>query len=264
MRGYDQRGRCKRQALTLSSQLHSLISTGFLAVAIMIPGAPDCSICVHIDDQLSLSSLDNPRIILSYINREDALPLFDQHEINNLWLPLQKLVLRRLLSVPHDAAEYDKNQQDILFKGWSSRALPKHWHFASEDGDDMMRSVKILGEGSFGLVEEVVLDTQPEPIVCVRKRFVRPHRLNGQQKLFEAFRREINVMRQVSHRHCVEIVGSYTDYDSVAILSSPVADMDLAAFLDRSELSPAQLSTLRQGIGCLCGALAYLHGKHIR
>jgi hypothetical protein len=74
----------------------------------------------------------------------------------------------------------------------------------------------------------------------------------------------MNVMRQVSHQHCVRIVGSYTDYDSVAILSSPVADMDLAAFLDLAELSYEQVVILRRGIGCLCGAIAYLHGKNIR
>ncbi|KAF2681535.1 kinase-like protein [Lentithecium fluviatile CBS 122367] len=202
--------------------------------------------------------------ILTEIRREDVLPLFQQHEITGLWFPLPKQTLRRLLGVPKDETEFFKLQQHLLCKDWSASPLPKHWHLAFEDVDDMMRSVKILGEGGFGLVDQVVIGTHPKPTICVRKRIGRPTALNGQKKLFEALRREIDVMRQVSHRHCVELVGSYTDLDSVAILSSPVADMDLAVFLDLNDVSPAQLKTLRQGIGCLCSALAYLHAKHIR
>ncbi|CAN9476975.1 unnamed protein product [Alternaria alternata] len=61
----------------------------------------------------------------------------------------------------------------------------------------------------------------------------RPKPLKLHQSIMTAFIREIRVMRQVDHRHCVRFLGSYTDSESVNILSTPVADMDMAAFLDK-------------------------------
>jgi hypothetical protein len=70
-------------------------------------------------------------------------------------------------------------------------------------------------------------------------------------------------MRRVRHLHCVSIITSFTDMDSVALLSYPVADMDLAAFLDM-DLNVLQLSTLRSAVGCITAALSYLHEQGIR
>lgn len=227
--------------------------------------AADCSIYAELYEGKGLYSCDFPKQFLAKIRRVDAISTFDHHEINNLWLPLPKHVVRRLLTEPGSQAEYNQVQKMFIERERGNWPWPEPWHIAMEDGDEALKSVRILGEGGFGIVDQVVCDTAHSGhVVCVRKRFGRPHALNGQKKLFEAFRREINVMRQVFHRHCVKFVGSYTDYDSVSILSAPVADMNLADFLDMAELSPTQLNILRQGIGCLCGALGYLHGKHIR
>ncbi|CAN9264429.1 unnamed protein product [Alternaria alternata] len=70
-------------------------------------------------------------------------------------------------------------------------------------------------------------------LVCARKKIARPKPLKLHQSIMTAFIREIRVMRQVDHRHCVRFLGSYTDSESVNILSTPVADMDMAAFLDK-------------------------------
>ncbi|KAH7082766.1 hypothetical protein BKA63DRAFT_137790 [Paraphoma chrysanthemicola] len=85
------------------------------------------------------------------------------------------------------------------------------------------------------------------------------------------FKSEVDIMRGLKHQHIVQFVGSYTDKTYLGIITSPVADMDLAAFLTRlcgsiragsgpekvvaSEMS----STLRSFFGCLAAALAYLH-----
>ena len=47
----------------------------------------------------------------------------------------------------------------------------------------------------------------------------------------EAFTREVSSMMQVDHRHCVGLVGSYTDLTTLAIFLNPVADMDLTVCL---------------------------------
>lgn len=67
----------------------------------------------------------------------------------------------------------------------------------------------------------------------MRKRIGRPKQLNAQKRVMTAFAREIGVMRQVNHRHCMEFLGSYSDSGHVNMLSVPIADIDLAAFLDR-------------------------------
>ena len=69
-----------------------------------------------------------------------------------------------------------------------------------------------------------------------------------------AFTREINVMRHVYHRHYVRFFASYTDTDTVNILSTPVANMDLAHFLD-SPIEDDEWKTLYRDIDCLCNAL---------
>jgi hypothetical protein len=48
----------------------------------------------------------------------------------------------------------------------------------------------------------------------------------------EAFTREVSVMMQVDHRHCVGLVGGYTDFTTLTIFLNPVADIDLAVLLD--------------------------------
>jgi serine/threonine protein kinase len=112
-------------------------------------------------------------------------------------------------------------------------------------------------------VEEVDVTTSKGIIRYVRKRIGRPKQLKAQKAILTAFARELNVMRQVQHRHCVRFLGSYTDFDHVNILSFPVADMDLAMFLDLP-ITLERRKILYRGVGCLCNAIRYLHQNHIR
>lgn len=203
---------------------------------------------------------------LQAVDRADAYDTFIKHGVTDLWFPFPKQTLRQLLKDPHAEKKF-ADMQEGNYDSLDAREmnpLVEPYHLVFEDGEEVVRSDRILGEGGHGIVEQVTLPTRPQPLVCVRKRIGRPKQMNAQRKLFEAFSREINVMRQVHHRHCVQFTGSYSDYDSVAILSSPVADMDLATFLDLPDLSPAQSDTLHRGLGCLCSALNYLHEKKIR
>ncbi|KAF2806555.1 uncharacterized protein BDZ99DRAFT_479789 [Mytilinidion resinicola] len=59
-------------------------------------------------------------------------------------------------------------------------------------------------------------------------------------------------------------MGSYSDRDSIAILSVPVAEMDLATFLDLPHLLEPQIQVLNSSLGCPSAALLYLHEKKIR
>jgi serine/threonine protein kinase len=135
-------------------------------------------------------------------------------------------------------------------------------HYSFEDASIMeFQELKMLGAGGYGEVQHVKdLRNGKE---YARKVMVRPANAKRHHDLMHQFKRELTGMRRVQHRHCVTLRASFTDSDSVAILSTPVADMDLAAFLDL-DLDVYDLSTLRKAIGCITAALSYLHEKGIR
>jgi hypothetical protein len=205
------------------------------------------------------------RIWLSGLGRSDGNTAIDKYGITNAWFPFSKPTLRQLLGSRAEETAFIEWQQDLLHSSkWPEVSQNERIHLALEDGDDFMTSGHQFGEGAFGHVEEVTIPTSNKEIVCVRKKIQRPRRLESQRAFFAAFSCEINVMRQISHRHCVELVGSYTDQDSVGILLLPIADMDLATFLNMAPLSKPQSQFLRRSIGCVCSALNYLHKHQIR
>lgn len=87
--------------------------------------------------------------------------------------------------------------------------------------------------------------------------------LSDMSIILRNFDREISGMRRVRHQHCVNLIASCTDIDSVTILSSRVADMDLSALLD-SNLDHRSAKILKCAIGCVTSALTYLHSLGIR
>lgn len=203
-------------------------------------------------------------LILHLIDRQDAHDAFVEHGITDLWLPLPKQNLRRLLNDPTAEKRFFSQQERFYHDTWPDIEDGPTPHLSFEDGEEMVATHSILGEGGHGIVEQVVLPTAPQHIVCVRKRIARPRQLRAHKQMMAAFAREVHVMRQVEHHHCVRFLGSYTDLDSLAILLTPVAEMDLAAFLDLETIDDTQRSILRRGINCLCTALNYLHQKKIR
>jgi serine/threonine protein kinase len=60
----------------------------------------------------------------------------------------------------------------------------------------------------------------------------------------------------------VEFVGSYTDPKYMGLIMSPIADMDLSAYLVGAD--KARYKELRTFFGCLAWALAFLHEQSIR
>jgi serine/threonine protein kinase len=136
-------------------------------------------------------------------------------------------------------------------------------HSSIEDDECVITEHRILGEGAFGVVEEISILRNQSLIRCVRKRIGRPKVLKAQKQIMAEFVREIGVMRQVNHQRCVQFPGSYTNFDHVNILSSPVADMDLATFLGNL-IGIREEAILYRGMGCLCNVINYLHQNNIR
>jgi serine/threonine protein kinase len=213
----------------------------------------------------------NPKLdhILSAVNDEAALDGFQSHGISDLWLPIPQQTLRRLLGKDQKVKTFLNAQDENLDSELHvlsrnlSRPPNRYGHASIEDDEGLVKEIRALGEGACGTVEEVSILTRPAAIRCVRKRIGRPKQLKAQKTIMAAFAREIGVMRQVDHHHCVQFLGSYTDIDHVNILSYPVADMDLATFLDQP-INDKEREVLYRGFGCLCNAIHYLHQNNIR
>ena len=80
----------------------------------------------------------------------------------------------------------------------------------------------------------------------------------------QLFTNELEILKSLSHRHIVKLVGSYTDRDCVGLLMSPVANKNLAQFL-KEDLGPqeqqARKMKIRTFFGCIATALDYLHNN---
>jgi serine/threonine protein kinase len=207
--------------------------------------------------------------ILATISNESACHAFKSHGISDLWLPISKQTLPKILPDAQERRAFLTPQNtsldtEIAFYNESSyNRVHTISHTAIEDDEDLVVEHRALGEGAYGSVDEVSIVIGTSLTRCVRKRLGRPGPLKAQKAVMAAFAREINVMRQVVHQHCVRLLGSYTDIDHVNILSSPVADMDLATLLDRP-IDDEKRVVIYRGIGCLCNALNYLHQNKIR
>jgi len=201
--------------------------------------------------------------LLSAMDVASARVALESLGVTDLWLPLSKQLLKRSLSDPHHVSEFLRLQEGHLrsFLAFWTRSLSADSihdtlfnHCEFEDDEEVFEENRLLGEGMVGLVEEVTVRGREPPLICVRKKIARPKQLKAHQQIMAAFVREIKIMRQVHHRHCVQFLGSYTDNESVNILSTPVADMDLAAFLDKP-IGDREWAILYKGIDCLCNGL---------
>lgn len=126
---------------------------------------------------------------------------------------------------------------------------------------------------------------------CQNGRVVAWKKIYCPRGITQAERRELVVLKGLSHKRVIQLVGSPTQRLYLELLLWPVASTDLAAFLDgvdgftthqaMSTLSPdakddanvfikelvgagSPLDLLRQSIGCLISAVAYLHNNSVR
>src|SRR5262245_3967851 len=109
---------------------------------------------------------------LESVQRSDAYHVFIKHGITDLWFPFPKQTLRQLLNdrraEKHFARLQDEKYNDSgpIFQNALSSQAPVH--VSLDDGEELMKIDKVLGEGGYGIVEQVSLGG-PQQLVCVRK-----------------------------------------------------------------------------------------------
>jgi serine/threonine protein kinase len=165
------------------------------------------------------------------------------------------------------------------FKDWSGRG--SHVDFLPEEVIPLKEG-RFLGHGIMGGVYETAIG---DYTFAWKRQFCR-------RKITDVERKEIEILKKLSHQHIVQLVGTYTHRQFLGLLLHPVAVCDLATFLDDFEsicngkdIESEQKERLHQlgllyeprrdfrstgstyicsKIGCLTSAVEYLHGQKIR
>jgi serine/threonine protein kinase len=97
-------------------------------------------------------------------------------------------------------------------------------HIPIDDSDSMrLEEVRHLGTGGFGDVHHV---RDPHTGKGYARKVIVREKFQRQLEMMRNFRKEVMGMRRVQHRHCITLLATWTDMDSVGLLYSPVADMD--------------------------------------
>lgn len=168
---------------------------------------------------------------------------------------------------------------------WAGRGT-SHVDFNSDETLPLLQG-RFLGHGMNGGVYETVC--QGLPLAWKRRYCRRQIDLNE--------RREIEILKKLSHPHIIKLLGTYTHGPFLGLLLSPVAVCDLATFmedvdnllqekvmestdpssmlhrlnqldidttLDIDAIQFKAVKRLKQKIGCTSSAIAYLHLNHIR
>jgi serine/threonine protein kinase len=197
--------------------------------------------------------------ILRQIGRQDRLRELVDAQVTDLWLPLPRRLAQRLLGdeVSHSFLAVQERCLDDDVK-----LRMNGEHLCLTDSYSLsFKKGRLLGVGGFGEVYQVF---HPQTnLGYARKVMTRPVNFQRHCDLLRHFKKELKGLLRVRHQHCVRLAASCTDMDSVILFSSPVADCDLARFLD-SELADHEFVILRRSIGCIVSALAYLHQADIR
>jgi len=167
---------------------------------------------------------------------------------------------------------------DILLKlevsgGWSGKG--QHVAFAQNEAIPLEEG-RFLGRGTFADVHEVIC----QRISIARKRIY----CNRRIKIADV-KRELDVLKKLSHKHVVSLLGSYTQINVLGLLLYPVAVCDLGVFLDELDENQSSHSVefeklmdrlgfagnvncakdrLNKVYGCLANAVQYLHENDIR
>jgi tetratricopeptide (TPR) repeat protein len=217
----------------------------------------------------SLLNLSSPQwskvprtyIILRTIGHLDLLHDIVDLGFSDFWFPVTEQNLPGCLS-PSARTSFVDAQQIVMTKSIDLEKGQNGQHCYFEQGDPLPFEPKeVLGSGGFGQVDKVLSRISFKEYA--RKRVLRSAAFRGRQKEdMKQFIAEIQLSKRLKHRHVVEFVGSYTDTRYIGLIMSPVAEMDLRAYLERC--TAHNYPELRTFFGCLATALEFLHEQKVR
>jgi serine/threonine protein kinase/ankyrin repeat protein len=210
--------------------------------------------------------MTRPRIysILVNIHALHYMLNFVDEQIHDISLPYTLHTLPAFLSHEQTRQDFLEQQVFVLTDARNLENSEGHVNFA-EDANEHMQTVRRLGQGGYGFVDQV--SSKLSLRMYARKRVLRSNSTaelgrKAQQSLIA----EIETMKKLSYQHLTRIVGSYTDPKYIGYLMDPVADSNLHEFLVAGQAGAIHgiSDLLRSFFGCLAGAVDYLHENNIR
>jgi tRNA A-37 threonylcarbamoyl transferase component Bud32 len=204
-------------------------------------------------------------IILYMIGRPELIDDFVRDRLFDVCLPYSANNLPAYLT-GESRLEFLEYQENLLTKIGAKLERPGYEHQNIRgSADDLFTSHGLLGRGGSAEVDRVMGKMTGD--MFARKRIRRDEfRTQDQQKL-ELFVNELETLKSLSHKHVVKFVASYTDSEWVGLIMLPVADMNLATFLNQSLPPQGEIDRqirLRSYFGCIATAVDYLHSNGIR
>ncbi|KAH0536018.1 hypothetical protein FGG08_007085 [Glutinoglossum americanum] len=201
--------------------------------------------------------------VLRMINRVDVMSSFVSEGLYDISLPYSEKTLPDVFGSPAARSRFLESQPLVLATQAADMESGegRHRHFV-ESGDVHFQRIKELGRGGFGVVDHVCSRLSLNEFA--RKRMSRGTTFKKDKAAILSFERELETLKRLSHHHLVKYVGSYTDPKYVGLIMSPVADSNLAQFLETDPFPAERLVSLRRFYGCLSSALLYLHENKIR
>ena len=199
-------------------------------------------------------------IVLRLIGRLDVLEQLLSVGFGDGWFPAEARSLPGFLE-PRVRNEIVQNQRVILTKA-SNLQKGRHCHFGS--GDSLpSTTLARLGSGAFGTVTRIesTITFRQYALKTIRRRAAFGEK--SKQAMGEILS-EMRIMQSLQHDHIVRYVGSFTNKNSFGILMLPVADQDLAAYLQHAATDPRKYPTVRTFFGCLATALSFLHDNLVK
>lgn len=152
-----------------------------------------------------------------------------------------------------------KHQHLVLTQDLESRTPPMRSHVELKSKEDChLTAIKSLGFGGCGFVECVRGEYSQKKYA--RKSFrLRGNRSQRQSKQ-RSFKNELDALKDLSHHHLTQYIGSYEYPSGMAFMMLPIADCDLSSWLEM-HLGD---SRTKQFFGCLASAVAYVHQENVR
>ncbi len=242
----------------------------------LLPGANNRSLFTHVEIEHIGQLLQGlgkhewsrrPRTyaILRMINRLDSMKFFTVEGLYDISLPYSDITLPQGLDGVVARSKFLELQCLVLDSDGANLENGKgmHAHF-DHAGVPTLECIKVLGSGGFGKVDHVRSRLSLNEFA--RKQIPRGRTFKKDKAAVADFERELNVLKRLSHRHLVKFLGSYTDPRSVGIIMTPVADCNLAEYIQSQQLPLASETAkcLRSFYGCLTAAVLYLHESQIR
>ncbi|KAK2604369.1 hypothetical protein N8I77_007307 [Diaporthe amygdali] len=208
-----------------------------------------------------------PRIysVLRLIDQVELVEAFLQRDMTDIWFPFSDNTLPKALKQPY-RTQFLHAQEAVFSKALElergtrlddKKLHRRHAHFSH--GEPLPFTVTaVLGSGAHGFVDKVVSTLSYREYA--RKRFKRTA-IN--KKDVRTFLNEVKILKTLNNRHCIDMVGSYSDPRYFALIISPVAECNLDKYYSLALADMDKRSILQGFFGCLAGTLDYLHSQKV-